>query len=782
MPGLPRPPPGAASSRHFSALPPKAHCSTYSADFTVRVALQHASSAAPPCAAAAADDLPTYFFTLLCRNPATATIHGLQTYISSLGLHGLAAVSCVHDDDESTTTTTRPSLRWPSCSAKGEQQRQQQLRVMVFTEDCFVVPETLTVADAFVSGELVYMRALEMPVGAGAKSDDDYARAAAAVVVPADVVVGSPRKRKREDAGLGVQSRCGDRQRIKRAVTLGPEDVVGAPRLDSRPPRDDVAFATTAEVIMTVGPDCKPPIEEDSATVVCRSPPEVPLMLLSDHRRESELCANEARTFDEPTAAVVDSSIPPKPKRRRKKPRGKTSCASAATMPLLQQPVLIQIAALEVCGGSPRSAIVPLIRELAESAPTAPHPAEVVSRMNALTSIPYSDPRVDAAMPIKGLESIVDASLPVRGRTTRGGRRKQRRGKTDAVESPPREVQDYAPAVTGIAIPAAERCVPLPVRETLQSVQLERERRGAAEDEDKENRGGAGACGGGKQKKKRSRKRRQENASERQQQAEMAEAAGGLQLSQSQQPQDSAAAAIKKVASEAAQQQQPHVDDAKTAAASHIPSTTTTTTPTTTCGRRRRRRNQQQQQQQEQYDAPPSSNNGSSSSIITSTVAANSPRLPLQSSPSRSSSSPPCEHYYYYPAPTPESLRTLTDALAIAELFSDACLDDIISPGSSDGDGDGGGDGTCRASEALLLDSVLNGILDRAPPPPPPSSVPSAAQVTTLMPLSAAAAAAAQKGKAAAAAKAAGKRRGPGRVGRESGSAKRGDAIWDYNI
>ncbi|KAJ3175236.1 hypothetical protein HDU87_006318 [Geranomyces variabilis] len=757
MPGL-HPAPAATLACHFSALPPSAKCAAYS-DFALRVVLQHGSSVTPAPPA----DLPTYFFTLFCQNPTAVTIHGLKAYVSSLGLQGLAAASHFYDARERSPLASL--LNKPrSCENEqkvvnraglplpphDEQQKKQQHRILVYTEDYFVVPATLTVADAFVSGELVHIRALDIALRASEGTD-----------WRTDVC--SPLKSTREDAECGLQ-------RSKRAAF---EDM-HLPK-----PHQNDSAAEERE-----GPP------EDLSVAVCEPTEASPQLALA-------VCSGE--TFNAAESADIS---PAKPK-RRKSQRGKrvatTACVDA------KPPSQLSVALQTDLNVSPSRAalsptrklsdsmldfldsvehhqndttslehevlvedLVPAVSESAEPLPSVARPEPTVCNGETINVAEFLDiapaksqrrkgqrgkraarrdvdskpqsedmpeiPTPPSCHPVKAAASQSQparAASPTEERSPepsldapsasrkkkRGPRRK--RGSQHAAGTSTTET----PALATARIPTAAPCSPsVPANAAQSSLLPESRKRSAEGDDDKENHA---TDTPGKHKRKRRRGRRGT--------AVQTENAGICREQQQQQ---------KTPAPEKAPEETNELAVKLTTAAR--PSAALSTSASSGS------ESKQQEQQQGHLEVPtcpaivisskPTSRRGKrrSSKHVPLNTTASIGKTSVSPPPLASPSPPP------YPAPDPTSLRMLTDALAIADL-SEAFLDDIAWVAA---DADAG------AAEKLL-DSALDGILERAPGP-------------ALAPFSVRK----QKSNTAGSGKAE-------KRGRDPATMQRGDAIWD---
>ncbi|KAJ3157704.1 hypothetical protein HDU89_000081 [Geranomyces variabilis] len=769
MPGL-QLAPEASSSSMFSAHPPSDFCAAYS-DFALRVVLQHGSSVTPVAPA----DLPTYLFTLVCRNPAAVTIHGLKSYVSSLGLHGLAEVSYKYDARE------HPRLAFPlgkpwKCENKqrvGDNvtlpvpthytQQRKQHRVVVYTDDYFVVPETLTVADAFVSGELVHIRALDMPLGA---SDS---------IIPRSVYhsdVSSSLKRKHDDRASKLKSQGYDHSRSERpALEETPtcsEPGLHSPKYNQKTTAATEREASAEDSVVAVTESAEPLLKtlsqqestvysneasnaadtadiappkskrrknqrgkrvatkafveaEQRVAVVLESDLSVspsraalsPTRRLSDAKADAcadldpeslDHCQNDIITVEdevraeESVAAVSESAEPPpslpqpkptvcnsetispiessdtasaKPK-RRKGQRGKRVTRTDVD----SEPQSAPVATLDIdlIVSTPLSAHSPT-HEQSESMlkiPAAP------SRCEPATTVSPSQP-VRAASPMEepSPESLLNAPSATR-KKKRGPRRK--RPSKHATGTPTAE----PPAAAAAAIPALTPCLPPPPANLTQPIahpeQPESRKRSAVGDDEKEN---DAADGEGNHKRKRRRGRRSNTAQadnagtrgqQQQQQRSTLKQTSELAVTQTTAAPPSAAILSTSASSESGYKQEGAVPMDSAAVTS----------------RRRKRRKSQH--------------------VPLNTIAT-IVETPVSPPPLASPSPPP------YPAPDADTLRTLTDALAIADL-PDAFLDDIawVSTPGSGSVGGSGGVADVDAAEALL-DSALNGLLDRAPAP-----------------------------------------------------------------
>ncbi|KAI8594079.1 hypothetical protein BDZ88DRAFT_402512 [Geranomyces variabilis] len=421
----------------------------------------------------------------------------------------------------------------------------------------------------------------------------------------------------------------------------------------------------------------------------------------SDHWQNNIITVEDAVPAEESVAAVSESAEPPpslpqpeptvcnsksieviesadiapaKPK-RRKVQRGKRVTRTDVDSEPQSPPVAT--VDIDLIVSTPHSAHSPC-HEQSESMlkiPAAP------SRCGPATTVSPSQ-SVRAASPAEepSPESILNALSATR-KKKRGPRRKRssKHATGTSTTEPP------AAAAAAAAIPALAPCLPPPPANLTQPIshlkQPESRKRSAVGDDEKEN---DAADGDGNHKRKRRRGRRGNTAQadnagtsgqqEQQQQRPTLKKMGELAVAQTTAAHPSAATLSTSVSSESGHKHE---------AAIPLDSAAVTS-------RRRKRRKSQH---------------------VPLNTTATIVETPVSPPPVASPSPPP------YPAPDADTLRTLTDALAIADL-PDAFLDDIawVSTPGSGSVGVSGGAADVDAAEALL-DSALNGLLDRAPCP-----------------------------------------------------------------
>ncbi|KAJ3173585.1 hypothetical protein HDU88_002672 [Geranomyces variabilis] len=760
----------ATSSSIFSAHPPSDFCAAYS-DFALRVVLQHGSSVTPVAPA----DLPTYLFTLVCRNPAAVTIHGLKSFVSSLGLRGLAEVSYLYDARE------RPRLAFPlgkpwTCESKQkvgdnitlpfpphDDQQRKDHRVVVYTDDYFVVPETLTVADAFVSGELVHIRALDMPLGA---SDN---------IIPRSVNhsdVSSPLKRKHDDRASVLKSQEYSHSRSERSAReetpTCSEPSLYSPKNSQRttaatereaPAGDSVVAVTeSAEPLPKTLPQPESTVcnnetsnAADSADIApaktkrrknqrgkrvatrafVEAERRVTVMLESDlsvspsraalsptrtlSNAVLDACAdldlesfdhwqNDIRTVEdevpaEESVAAVCESAEPSPPLSQPEP---TVCNSETINPIESADIVPakpkrrkgqrgkRVTRTDVDSETQSAPVATLDIDLIVSPPHSAH-SPTHEQSESMLEIPVAPSRckpattVTPSQPVRAASPMEEPNAPAATRKKKRGPRRKRPSKhaTGLSRAEP-------PAAAAAAIPALAPCLPPPPANLIQPIshpeQRESRKRRAVGDDEKEN---DAADGEGNHKRKRRRGRRGNTA-----QADNAGTSGQQKQQQHQQHQQRPT--LKQTSELAVTQTtaaRPSAAILSASASSESGYKGEAAIPMDSAAETSRRRKRRKSQH------------------VSHNTTATIGEPPVSPPPLASPSPPP------YPAPDADTLRTLTDALAIADL-PDAFLDDIawVSTPGSGSVGGSGGVADVDAAEALL-DSALNGLLDCAPGP-----------------------------------------------------------------